>query len=200
MKLFHCRGTCSLGILIILEELSIEFEVEIVDLKAGDQYKDKYLSSNPKGKVPALLLDNGTVLTEFQAIAMWLGRSFKNSNLLPHTLMEEIKVLECLDYLVGTIHMRGFTMIFMPHKFVKTNTGQIEIKDFGFKTLEASLKILSEMLGDNVYLFNEFSVADAAAFYILNWAVRLDLKLASNLQNYHNRLLGRKSIMKALRH
>lgn len=67
-------------------------------------------------------------------------------------------------------------------------------------TLETSFKILSEMLGNNVYLFNEFSVADAAAFDLLNWTVRLDLKLASNLQNYHNRLLGRKSIMKALRH
>lgn len=155
MKLFHCRGSCSLGILIILEELSITFDVEIIDLKAGDQRKDKYLSSNPKGKVPALLLDDGSVLTEFQTIAMWLGRSYKQKKLLPTPLIEEIRVLECLDYLVGTIHMRGFTMILMPQKFVKTDEGQKDIVKFGYQTLETSLKILSEMLGNKTYMFKD---------------------------------------------
>ena len=68
-KFYMTPGSCSTGIHILLEECGLVFEAYIVNLLAGDQHRKDYLAINPKGSIPALLLDDGTALTEFSAIA-----------------------------------------------------------------------------------------------------------------------------------
>ena len=75
MKLFYFPGTCALGIHVILEDIGKPFELESVDLRDRAQYKPPYVTLNPKSKVPALLRDDGTLLTEFPAIAWYLART-----------------------------------------------------------------------------------------------------------------------------
>jgi glutathione S-transferase len=75
MKLFYGPGACSIGIHVILEELGAPFETQAVSTRDGSVRKPEYLAINPKAKVPALLRDDGTVLTEFPVIAWWLARS-----------------------------------------------------------------------------------------------------------------------------
>jgi glutathione S-transferase len=82
-KFYMTPGSCSTGIHILLEECGLVFEAYIVNLLAGDQYKKDYQAINPKGTIPALVLDDGTALTEFSAIAWWLARSYPKRQLLP---------------------------------------------------------------------------------------------------------------------
>lgn len=72
MTFFHSPGSCSNGILFLLHEVGAAFECVVVDLRKGEQTRAAYRALNPKGKVPALRLSEGSVLTEFQAIATWL--------------------------------------------------------------------------------------------------------------------------------
>ena len=53
LKFFHSPASCSDGILLILSELDVEFEIEIVNVKKGMQREPAFLEINPKGKVPA---------------------------------------------------------------------------------------------------------------------------------------------------
>ena len=83
MKLYMAPGSCSTGIHILLEEVELPFEAWIVNLPAGDHYKPEYLAINPESTIPTLVRDDGSALTEFQAIAWWLARRHPKAKLLP---------------------------------------------------------------------------------------------------------------------
>ena len=91
MKLFHYPGSCSLGIQILLEEIGLPYEVEVVNLKNREQFSQEFLSINPKGKVPALLRDDGSIITEFQSIAFWLAKKHPASDLIGQNIEEEAR-------------------------------------------------------------------------------------------------------------
>ena len=74
MKLMFAPGACSIGIHVLLEEIGKPYETQRVNLQEGAQYKPDFTTINPKSKVPTLVRDDGSVLTEFPAIAYWLAR------------------------------------------------------------------------------------------------------------------------------
>src|ERR1700748_1928618 len=108
MKLYYAPGACSIGIHVLLEEIGKPYETERVNLQQGEQYKPPCASINPKSKVPPPSRDDGTVLTEFPAIAYWLAKPNPFANLLPDDIDLQARALELTDYAVATIHMQGF--------------------------------------------------------------------------------------------
>jgi len=75
MKLYYAPGACSRGIHGLLEEIGKPYETAAVKFAEGAQYKPEFTAINPKSKVPTLVRDDGSVLTEFPAIAYWLART-----------------------------------------------------------------------------------------------------------------------------
>jgi len=75
MKLFYAPGACSIGIHVLMEEVGKPYEGVPVSLRDGAQFKPEFTSVNPKSKVPTVVDDEGTVRTEFPAIAYWLART-----------------------------------------------------------------------------------------------------------------------------
>jgi glutathione S-transferase len=65
-----------------LEELDLPFEDRPIDIFKGAQRRPDFLAINPKGKVPALLVD-GTLLTETPAILLWLIEQHPDAGLMP---------------------------------------------------------------------------------------------------------------------
>lgn len=169
LTFYHSPQSCSNGILLLLHEVGAAFETRIVDLRAGNQLGAAYLALNPKGKVPALGLDDGAVMTEFGAIALWLAESYSQAGLAPADPTERARLLETLDFIVGSVHMRGFTFDKVPQKFLADLDGQAALKAHGRAEVIKGLKVLSHMMGDAPYLLGRFSVADAALFYVLDW-------------------------------
>jgi len=82
LTLFHCPHTRSIAVLGLLEELGVEYELELVNLKTGDQRKPEYLAINPMGKVPALR-HGDVVIIERPAIMMYLADLFPEKGLAP---------------------------------------------------------------------------------------------------------------------
>jgi glutathione S-transferase len=197
MKFFHSPGSCSDGILLLLQELHIEFKTEIINLKKGMQHDPAFLVINPKGKVPSLLLEDGSTLTEFQTIAYWLVATFKKSNLWPDTLEKQAQTLEVLDFIVGSVHMRGFTFVKMPKKFQLDEKGTEDLRSFGRSEAQKGLKHLGSILGTSKYLFGNFGVADAALFYVLQWAEQEKIPHSNNLKEFLERVRGRPAFQQA---
>src|SRR5215217_926516 len=100
MKLYYSPGACSLGIHVLLEEIGKPFEAVKLNLAGGEQHKPEFTSINPKSKVPTLVRDDGSVLTEFPAIATWLARTNPTADLLPDDVDQQARVLELTDYAV----------------------------------------------------------------------------------------------------
>lgn len=82
MKLYYAPGACSLSPHIVAREAGIPIELEKVDLGAKKTASgDNYWKVNPKGYVPAVRLDDGSVLTEGPAIVQYLADQKPDSGL-----------------------------------------------------------------------------------------------------------------------
>ena len=117
MKLYWGPHSCAIGIHVLLEEIGKPYETEKLDVVGGATHKPPFLAVNPKGKVPALVRDDGTLLTEFSAIATWLARISPDKDLLPTNPEIEARATEALAYVEGTIHGQGFARLLKPDAF-----------------------------------------------------------------------------------
>lgn len=84
LKLFIFPGACSRVSLIALETIGLAYEAKVINLMAGEHMKPAYQAVNPRGKVPALLVE-GKLLTENVAILSWLNETYPEARLLPST-------------------------------------------------------------------------------------------------------------------
>lgn len=104
MKLFYTAGACSLVPHIILEEIAAPYEVSPIDFSTGGQYKPEYLAINPKGKVPALVTNRGTI-TEIPAILGYLARTYPEAGLAPLDPFEFADMQAFHIFIATTIHV-----------------------------------------------------------------------------------------------
>jgi len=196
MKLYFSPGACSLACNIALREAGIDFELVKVEGRgqktAGGE---DYFKVTPKGYVPALRLDDGSVLTEGTAILPYIGDLSPASGLSPAAgTMPRYRLQEWLGYLNSEVH-KNFSPFFAPGTTdeqkanAKTNLG----KRFDFVQNE---------LGDKPFLLGEqFTVADAYLFTVLGWCayVGIDLGQWPALKGYHGRIAGRPAVQAALK-
>lgn len=198
MRLHYAPGSCSLGIHVILAEIGQPFELAKVDLQAGEQYAPAFKAVNPKSKVPTLVRDDGSVLTEFPAIALWLARTYPAAELLPTDVEGEARALEIMDHVVGTIHGQGFARLFRPSNFAPDEASHPKVLDRGAELASKGLAILAERLDGRAYALGErFSVADAAMYYVERWANGRKL-LPDGLRAHHDRVAARPAVGRVL--
>lgn len=198
MKFYMTPGSCSTGIHILLEECGLIFEVTIVNLLAGDQYKADYAAINPKGSIPALVLDDGTVLTEFSAIAWWLARSYPKRKLLPENLIDEVQTLSVMNHVVHTLHTQGFARIFTTERFAPSSSEHESVKAQGRQIIDKAFTIVDRELLGRQYVVGHFTIADAALFYVEFWADRIGIPLPANCQAHYRRMLTRPAVRQVL--
>ena len=173
MNFYMAPGSCSTGIHILLEELELVFSAHIVNLPAGDQHKPDFVAINPKSTIPVLVRDDGTALTDFLSIAWWLAATHPKANLLPDGADAQADVIDVMGHVVGGIHMQGFTRIFTPDRYALRDEDIPAIEDKGREIIAKDFDIVAKRLeGGSGYLFDRFSIADAALFYVEFWADR----------------------------
>ena len=91
-------------------------EVKELGLRAGEHLTEEYRAINPKGEVPALVLDNGQTLTETPAILLALGEMFPQTGLIPTEQLARWRVMEWLSWYAWQMP-RCFQPAFMPGMF-----------------------------------------------------------------------------------
>jgi glutathione S-transferase len=200
LDLYYSPGACSIGIHVLMEEIGKPYTLHKVSLKDGEQYKPEFLAINPKAKVPTLKRDDGSVLTEFPAIATWLALTNGDKKLLPADPEAMARTLEALDYVVSTVHMQGFSRIFRPGNFAPNESDHEAVKAKGREIFEKGLSVMNKALEGRDYVVGSFSIADAALFYVEFWgAERLGMTLPPNCAAHYARLKERPAVQKALR-
>lgn len=191
MKLFYKAGACSLSPHIVLREAGLDFTAEKVDLalKKTESGAD-YLAINPKGQVPALLLDDGSLLTEGVAIVQYLADRVPDRGLIPTAgTLSRYHAIEWLNYIATELH-KGFSPLFNP----KTPD---EYKTIAREKLDKQFDYLDSMLAKQHFLLgNKFSVADAYLFTVMRWAIALqfDIKKRTQLSAYFDRVAARPAV------
>lgn len=195
MKLFYMPGASSLTAHIALREAGLDFTIEKVDMVTKKtEHGGDYLQINPKGKVPALLLDDGTVLTEVVAIVQYLADLVPDRHLIPTAgTLSRYQAMEWLNYIASELH-RGLSPLF-------DKQTPPEYKEQLHQKMEDKLLYLDrELAGQDYLLGSRFSVADAYLFTMLTWADKLDFDLYSTptVENFYRRIKSRPSVAAAL--
>ncbi len=199
MKLFYAPGTCALGVHVLMEEIGAPFDLARVNFAERDQ-SDAYRALNPKAKVPALQRDDGSVLTEYQAISVYLALTHPEKRLVPLGAERYARMMEALEYVVGTIHGSGFRRVFRPADFTRHEADHDAVKAQGLMIARDGLQLVDKGLGSKDFIAGDFSIADPALFYVCFWAAeRLKIGLPINVQKHYDRMTDRPAVRKALK-
>jgi glutathione S-transferase len=200
MKLFYSPGSCALGIHVLMEEIGAPFVLQRINFAEREQYGEAYRAINPKSKAPALQRDDGSVLTEFQAISIYLALTHPEKRLIPPDIERHARMMEVMEYVVGTIHANGFRRIFRPANFTPNAEDHDAVKAQGLMIAKDGLALIDKDLAATDFIAGDFSIADPALFYVSFWAAtRIKLSLPPNVQRHYEAMIARPAVGKALR-
>jgi glutathione S-transferase len=196
MKLYYAPGACSLSPHIVLLEAGLPFTLEKVDLKTKKTEKGAdYTTSNSKGAVPALQLDNGQVLTEGPAVVQYLADLKPETGLAPPAgSFERYRLMELLNYITSELH-KSFGALFNPGI-------SADWKAATLANLDKKFEWLTKYLGNKTYLMGDaFTVADSYLFTVLSWSTHFGIDLARYhvLTAYIARVGRRPKVQEALK-
>jgi glutathione S-transferase len=195
MKLYYAPAACSLAAHIALLEAGIPHTTVRVDL-GKHQLPDgsDFYAINPKGYVPVLELDDGSLLTEAAVILQYIADR-KPGTLAPAPgTPERYSQMEWLNFIATEIH-KGFGPLWKP------NTPEA-YKPIVLENLAKRFDYLAPMLERQPYLTGEsFTIADAYLFTILNWSriLKVDMSRWPSLVRFLDRVAARPQVQATLR-
>lgn len=195
MKLYYTPGACSLAPHIALREAGANFDLVKVDLRSKKtESGEDYTSVTQRGKVPALEIDKGEVLTENAAILQYVADQAPDRKLAPPPSdLARYRLQSWLSYLGSEVH-KLFGPLFQG--------GSEEAKKASTDALHKHFAALNQHLSKQDYLLgNQFTVADAYLFTILGWprVIGLDMSQYPALGNYAGRIAQRQPVQEALK-
>jgi glutathione S-transferase len=189
MKLYYYPGACSLADHIALHEARVAFDHEKVDLKTRKTASGaEFTSINPKGYVPALVLDDGEVLTENIAVLDWIAAG--NPSLGLEGPLGRTHLLEALAYISTEVH-KGYKPMF-------TGASDDE-KAKARGNIEKRLQFLAERMRGPYLFGNRPTVADFYLFVMLLWASRFGISVPEALASLLERTLARPAVQAAMK-
>ncbi len=195
MKLFYAPGACSLSPHIALLEAGIQFDLEKVDFSKKMTSMGDFTKINPKGYVPALMLDNGELLTEGAVIVQYIADQKPEKNLMPKVgTFERYRTQEWLNFISTELH-KGFSPLF-------NKTAPEETKAVAREKLHTRLDYVSQHLTKNHFLMgSQYTVADAYLFTVLTWSehVKVDITKLQGLMGFMERMKSRPATHTALK-
>lgn len=188
MRLYFYPAACSLADHIALIEADLPYELMPIDRDKRTKDGRDYSTINPRGFVPALELEEGTVLTENLAILAFIAE--RSGRLIPPADLGRSRALEALSYMATTIH-GGLAPFFKgAPEAEKEKAGQALARGFAS---------LAEQIGDQPFLIGEdISIADPYLYWCLLAAARFEIAVPERLRAFSDRMNRRPSVIRAL--
>jgi glutathione S-transferase len=198
VELFFSPLACSMSARIALAEAGAAATFIEVDpatkraLATGEDYR----AINPLGYVPALRLDDGTVLTENASVLQYIAEEYPQARLAPPAAdrIGRAKLRQWLSFISAELHKGLMT----PLLGDKTPP---EVKAWTLSKYASRLAYLDQQLKGREFLLDRFSVADGYLAVVLNWTratPEIDLSLYPNVKAYLGRMRARPSVAAAL--
>jgi glutathione S-transferase len=196
MKLYFSPGACSMSPHIVLTEAGLNFSTEKVDLRTKRTASGADFSAiNPKGYVPALELDDGTVLTEAPAVMQYIADLVPEKKLVPpFGTLERYQLMEWLNF-IGTELHKNFGPLFNP-------IASDDMKAAAHANLNKRYAYVAQRLEGREYLTGaRFTAADAYLFTVTNWSggLGVDLSPWPALQAFQARVAARPAVQQTMR-
>ena len=197
MILYYKPGACSLASHIVLNEIGASFDLDKTDTDAGKtESGEDFRKISPNGYVPALVTDGGDIITENPAVLQYLADQRPDAELAPpNGTLERTRLQEALNFVSSELH-NSFNPFFSGTALEGERRQQVEAG------IGRRVTHIERSLADGrAYLLGDtFTVADAYAFVVLNWAgfVGVSLDAWPDTQAYIARVAARPAAVKAM--
>jgi glutathione S-transferase/GST-like protein len=170
LTLYWARETGALAPQILLEELDLDYERVILELDQQDQKTSEFLAINPRGQVPALCLQDGSILTESAAMMMHLADQSIETGLIPlPATPERAQVYRWMTFAVANIYDADLR-IFYSDSYTTDATGVDAIRTQARIDLDNAWDIVEAALQEGPYFLGErYSILDPYLLMLAYW-------------------------------
>jgi glutathione S-transferase len=198
MKLYYATGTCSLSPHIVAKEANIPLDLERVDIRRTPRLTESridFSTVNPNGYVPALRLDDGSVLTEGAVIVQYLADLKPAAGLIPPAgTPERYRAQSWLNLVATELHKMYSPWLFHPEYGPQA-------QDAARDKIAQRLAFVEDHLSASgpFIMGDRFSVADAYLFTIVGWSefTKIDLSGFPHLRMFMERVGSRPKVREA---
>lgn len=196
LKLFYAKGTISIAVAIGLEEAGLPYDTHRVEFAKAEQTKPDYLAINPKGRVPALVTDKGTILTETGALLEYIAACAPDASLVPDDPETAAHMRAVMYYLASTMHVAH------AHKMRGSRWAdqQSSFDDMAAKVAtnmtDSAAYVQDNCLRGDYVCGDQLTLADAYLFMVCNWLEGDGVALSDfpTIQKYLARMEARNSV------
>ncbi|MDP3078592.1 glutathione S-transferase family protein [Bradyrhizobium sp.] len=198
-KLYYAPGTCALASHIALEEAGAAYTTERLDFKNNQQNSAEYLKVNPKGRVPALVTDRGT-LTETPAMLAFIAQSFPQARLAPDDTFAFAQAQSFNSYLCSTVHINHAHKMRGP-RWATEESSFADMKRKVPQTMAACFALIElDMLRGPWVMGEQYTICDPYLFTIAGWLEGdgVDIATLPKVADHYKRMSERPAVQKVL--
>ncbi|MDP1869241.1 MAG: glutathione S-transferase N-terminal domain-containing protein [Bradyrhizobium sp.] len=198
-KLYYAPGTCALASHIALEEAGAAYTTERLDFKNNQQNSAEYLKVNPKGRVPALVTDRGT-LTETPAMLAFIAQSFPQARLAPDDTFAFAQAQSFNSYLCSTVHINHAHKMRGP-RWATDESSFADMKRKVPETMGACFALIErDMLRGPWVMGEQYTICDPYLFTIAGWLEGdgVDIATLPKVADHYKRMSERPAVQKVL--
>jgi glutathione S-transferase len=200
LKLYYAADTCSLATHIVLEEAGADYSTVRIDFAKAQQRSPDYLAVNPKGRVPALVTDRGT-LTETPAMLVFVAQSFPAARLAPVNDAFAFAEIQAFNsYLCSTLHvahahrMRG-------HRWAEDEAAIAAMQRKVPQSVGACYELIErDMLKGPWVMGEHYTICDPYLFTLAQWLEQdgVDPNRIPRVVDHRRRVSERAAVRKAV--
>ncbi len=193
LHLYYCPGTCSfvphVALELVKESSGQNFDGTVINLKNGEHLKPEYKAINPRGQVPALIVD-GQLITQVMAITGFLHDSFPKAQIFPADAMAKAQAVSILAWMNNTVHPT-FTRVFRSERF-GDEVGKAGVKAMALEAFKGYLAEIDGLVsqGQTYICGDQLTPADIYAIAFIRWGGLAGINPANypNYQAYVSRI------------
>jgi glutathione S-transferase len=166
-KLFGRPGSGSLAVQVALEEAGAAYERIWVGQEAEEVAR--FRAINPTGKVPALVLPDGTVMFESAAMLIHIALTHPDAALAPRAgTAGHAKFLQWMVFLSANVYEAGLRMYYSPRYSVRGEADAEAVREQATADFRSYLALISQNLAPYV-LGDQYSIADSYLYMLASW-------------------------------
>src|SRR5258706_3849755 len=167
--IFGAKGSGAFSAEAVLAEAGAPYDFHEISLEKSEQRKPEFLAINPSGKVPALRLPEGEVITESAAILLTIADHFPNARLLaPQASAARAQAYRWLAFMAGEVYPM-IELADYPDRFAPAGEGADALRLKAQMRIQERLLIVERFIAGSWFLASGFSILDIYASMFTRW-------------------------------
>jgi glutathione S-transferase/GST-like protein len=169
-KLYWAKDSGAMAPQALFEEIGAKYEKIVIDFEKEEHKSNEFLSVNPMGQIPALILPDGTLMTETAAMLIQIVDRHPEAKLAPLAgTPERAHFLRWLFFLASTVYP-AILRVYYPERYSTDPSAAEGIKTAAEADLSDQFSILDDALDPGPYLLGEtFSAVDILLWMLIQW-------------------------------